>query len=264
MPQGLEIIAGRVTAPGAALTALTMNAGNSATIRNTNNQGDIKLLTAWNKNQTSGIMRIRSPRLHDNVQGIRMGALSGAQVPPLFSRWPQNLISQDNLTLELSGSATAGDIEMMALLVLYSDLPGIDGRFIGITDLMARAVNIVGVENTIATTATGDWGGEEAINAEYDLLKANTDYALLGYVVSASAGAVRWRGVDTGNLGVGGPCLEVNGSFTRDWFIRLSEAFQLPLIPVFNSANKAGILIDAMQDENGADITVQSIFAELA
>jgi len=36
------------------------------------------------------------------------------------------------------------------------------------------------------------------------------------------------------------------------------------MIPVFNSANKAGILIDGAQDENGADVTVQSIFAELA
>jgi hypothetical protein len=38
----------------------------------------------------------------------------------------------------------------------------------------------------------------------------------------------------------------------------------MPLIPVFNSANKGGILIDAAQDENGTDVTVNSIFAELS
>jgi hypothetical protein len=32
---------------------------------------------------------------------------------------------------------------------------------------------------------------------------------------------------------------------------------------VFNSANRAGILLDAHQDENGLDILVTSIFAEL-
>jgi hypothetical protein len=81
--------------------------------------------------------------------------------------------------------------------------------------------------------------------------------------VSAECAAVRWLGVDTGNLGVGGPGALESKGLTARWFVALSERFNLPLIPVFNSANKAGILIDAAQDENGADVTVTSIFAEL-
>ena len=101
-------------------------------------------------------------------------------------------------------------------------------------------------------------------------MKANTDYALVGYLVSPVAGqtvgecgCVRWRGVDTGNLGVGGPGSDTDRWLTSQWFLWLSERTGLPLVPVFNSANRAGILLDIAQDENGVDVLVTSIFAEL-
>ena len=75
--------------------------------------------------------------------------------------------------------------------------------------------------------------------------------------------AVRWQGVDTGNLGVGGPGQEVLKALTGNWFAMLSDAYGLPLIPVFNSANKAGILVDAAQDENAAAVRLTSLFVEL-
>ena len=39
---------------------------------------------------------------------------------------------------------------------------------------------------------------------------------------------------------------------------------QLPLIPVFNSANKDNTLLDVVQDENGADVTVNTIVGLLS
>jgi hypothetical protein len=45
--------------------------------------------------------------------------------------------------------------------------------------------------------------------------------------------------------------------------MRLSTAFGMPLVPFFSAENKSGLLVDAVQDENGADVTVTSIFAEL-
>lgn len=131
-------------------------------------------------------------------------------------------------------------------------------------------VNLVTVENSLATGTAGGYSGEEAVNVESDLFKANTDYALLGYTVAPVAGAtdggaavVRWRGADTGNLGIGGPANDLKKFLTNSWFIDLSNKTGLPCIPVFNSANRAGILLDAAQDENGVDILVTSIFAEL-
>ncbi|MGH9492611.1 MAG: hypothetical protein ACRD2K_03840 [Terriglobales bacterium] len=264
MPRGLELVTGFVTAPGATLTALTMAAGNSATVRSAKEGSGIWLLEAWTDNQAAGTFRIRSPRLHDSAQGIRLDAAISDASPLLPMGFKQRLFSQDALTLELSGSAVVGDIETAALLVYYEDVPGIEARFITPEVLMARGVNIMGVENTLSLGTLGGYSGEEAINAEFDNWKANTDYALLGYLVDTECAAVRWRGVDSGNFGVGGPGKEDGRFFTNEWFLRLSRLTGLALIPVFNAANKNAILIDGAQDENGADTTVISLFVELS
>jgi len=263
MGRALEIIAGFVTAPSSTFTALVMAAGNTLTVRSAPVESEVRLLNAWALNQTSGTLRIRSPRLHDNVQGIRLDVLGG-EPKPLFP-WglSQKLIPQDTLIAELTGSATAGDIEQAALLIYYANLPGVDARLASYEDVLRRGVNLVPVENTITNLLTGGWTAEEAINSEFDLLKANTDYALIGYLIDAECAAVRWRGADTGNLGVGGPGDELGRDYTSDWFLYLSRIFNLPLVPVFNSANKAGILIDLADDENATAHTVTSLFVEI-
>lgn len=263
MGKALEILAGFATAPSTTFTALTMGAGNLLTIRNAPLESDVKLLQVWALNQAAGTLRIRSPRLHDNVQGIRLDITLG-DPKPLFP-WGvgQKLIPQDLLIAELTGSATGGDIEQAALLIYYANLPGADARLAAVEDVMRRGVNLVSVENTITNGVAGGWSAEEAINAEFDLLKANTDYALIGYLIDAACTAVRWRGADTANLGLGGPGDQAGRQFTADWFIQLSKAFNLPLIPVFNSANKAGILIDVADDENATAHTVTSLLVEI-
>lgn len=260
----MELLTGFVTAPSTTFTAWTLASGNSLQIRNCEMVKKVLLLQAWADNQAAGSLRIRSPKLHDMVQGIRLGVVASEVQPLLPLRTPQRLFPQDILTVDQTGSAVAGDIETGCLLVYYEDLPGTMARFITPDQLMKRGTNVEAVENTIATGTAGGYSGQEAINAEFDLMKANTDYALLGYQVSAECAAIRWLGADIGNLGIGGPGTEVMKHLTGNWFVRLSEQFGLPLIPVFNSANKQGILIDAAQDENGADVTVNSIFVELA
>jgi len=263
MGKALEIITGRVVAPSTTLTALTMSAGDSLTIRNAPIDSEIMLLQAWADNQTSGTLRIRSPRMHDNVEGLRLDVLTSEVKPLLPRRFMQRLIPQDQLTVALSGSATAGDVESAALMVFYADLPGISARMIDAPTLLANMVNLMSVENTLALGTGGGYSGEEAITAEFDQLKANTDYALLGYHVDAECAAVGWRGSDSGNLRVGGPGDELGRDYTGSWFYDLAFWYQMPMIPVFNAANKDAILIDGVQDENGTDVTLTSILAQL-
>jgi len=263
MGRALQVITGFVTAPGATLTAWTLGSGDSLTIRSTAIDSPIHLLQVWADNQVAGVLRIRSPRLHDNVQGIRLD-VTGSDVSPLLPTGVmQRLITQDTLVAEQSGSATAGDIETGALLVMYENLPGVDARLASWEQVKPLIKHILTVENTLALGTAGGYSGEEAIDAEFDLLKANTDYALLGYLVDVECAVVGWRGIDTGNLRVGGPGSETLRNTTSEWFIRLNRLTGLPTIPLFNSANKSGILIDGAQDENGIDVTVTTILAEL-
>lgn len=259
-----ELITGFVTAPSTTQTNLTMSTGDSLAIRSGPMDKMVRLIQAWTDQQTAGVLRIRSPKLHDNVQGIRYKATASDTVPLLPWGAAQRLYPTDVLSVDLSGSATAGDIESAALLLYYDDLPGVAGRFITADEVNKRAVNILTVENTLSLGTGGGWSGSEAINAEYDLFKANIDYALIGYVVDTECAAVAWRGADTGNLRVGGPGNETLRHVTAEWFMRLSKGYNVPAVPVFNSLNKAGISIDGTQDENGADPLVQSLFVELS
>lgn len=266
MGQGVEIISGFVTAPSTTFTALTMCTGNSLAIRSADMRSKAGLLAAWGTWQTAGVLRIRSPRIHDNQQGIRIvgHATTPTDQYPL-SAFMQPLVPQDTLTVELTGSATSGDIEMASILVYYSDLPGIQGRFIGPDQLAAWGVNMMGQQVNLALTTSGDYTGQVAVNslALCDQWKANTDYALVGGVVSAQCGCIRIQGVDTGNLGVGFPGATTAPDTTSGWFVNLSKAYGLPLIPVFNAANRGAILVDGQQDENGTDTTVTLFFVEL-
>ena len=262
MGAALEVISGRVTNPGATITALTPNTGDSFSVRNFDSPGSAQLLDAWGFAATAGIARIRSPRLHDNVQGIRAKLLASTPQPFLPDWTQQPLYAQDTLILEESGGGAETD--MLTILNYYSDLPGANARLFDWPTIDQRVRNILTCEVTITTGGTaGDYGGSAAVNSAFDLLKANTDYAVLGYDTDTSCCTVGLRGPDTSNFRVGGP--GTNARFeTRDWFIRISERNKLPLIPVFNAANKAGTLVDIATPATATAIVVELVLAELA
>ena len=263
MGQALELIGASGTAIGATLTGATAVTGDSLAVRSSPPEKLTRLVQAWTDVQVAGAARIRSPRMHDNVQGIRLDTIISDLYPLLPWGVTQRVYSNDTLSVDLAGSTVAGDIEYVLMMLLYEDLAGAAGRFIAPEELMRRAINISSVENTIATGATAAWAGAEAINVEFDQFHAGKDYALVGYLVDTEVSAIGWRGPDTSNYRVGGPGIETDRSITQDWFIKLSRAFGLPLIPVISAENKAGTNIDALQDENGSDTTVISHYVEL-
>lgn len=246
---GIEVVSGFVTGAGAVLTAVTVNSGNSLQVRSAPFDKKVQLLSAWAFNDTAaGVLRVRSPRLHDNVQGIRLRVVNNNTDDILCGVadrcYAQKLIPQDTLVVELSGSAA--NIDTGHLLIQYDDLPGISGRFIDNDLLMSAGVNRIGQEVSVTTTAaSGQYTGQVAINVTNDNFKANTDYALLGATCDTRVGAIRIQGVDTGNLGIGIPGEPTMRHVYANFFQRLADAYKKPLIPVFNSANKSAILVDA-------------------
>lgn len=261
--RGLEVVSGHVTAPGATFTPWTMNTNNSLQIRSADLSSKVILMGAWAWNQVAGTLRIRSPRLHDFQQGIRMRVPVNT-VSPMYPvdgnpMMNQLLVPQDTLTVEQTGSAVGGNIEAGSLLVYYDSLPGIGGRFIDGKTLTAQGVNIIGQEVSITTGVTGDYSGQVSIVSSFDNFKANTDYALVGLMTDTRVCTVRVQGVDTGNLGVGVPGDPSFRDVQHNWFTRLSNTFGIPLIPVFNSANKNAILVDATAQQ-AAITTVCTLF----
>lgn len=263
MGKALELLTGFVTAPSGTITALTMAAGNSLSIRSAGIDSDIRLLQAWNDNQTIGTLQIRSPRLHDNVQAIRLLAAVSEVEPLLPWEVQEQLIAQDTLVVGLSGSGTGGDIESASLLVYYDNLPGIDAILISPEDVKSRMIHLMATQNTISPGSAGGYSGEEALNQDFNQFKANTPYALLGYTVSVECVAVRYRGTDFGSIGLGGPGNPTKKWLTRNWFLHISMMTGLPLVPVFQSENVDNVLLDVAQDENGAVVAVHTICAEL-
>ncbi len=270
----LELIAGQTTDPGVTFTALTALLGNSFTLRSSPEVAPVYLVQVLNNAHTvvaaiDTFTRIRSPLMHDNVRGItvsrRVTADADQLSQGLLNPIPrQILIPQDTLTVEMATLAAGGGLMHTGLLIYYADLPGVEGTFITPEEVRARALNYLTGENTITALATGEWGTAEAINAETDLLRANTLYAILGYTASPHGAMVRYRASAWGNLGLGGPISNVDSQTTVRWFSDLSIQADLPLIPVFNSADNANVLIDIATYATGADIKLLTHLVQLS
>lgn len=266
MPPALDTVTAVGTAIGSTLAALTAAAGDSLQIKNANPNSDVLLLTFWADVQAAGQARIRSPKMHDNVDALRTRTRVNNLEPLLPWGQPQRLYSQDTEVVELAGSGTAGDIESVIQLIYYSDLPGQSARFIDPQALKQRGKNYFGNRLAITVGSTAAYTGARAINADVDLMKANTDYAVLGMTSDIRVGAICLRGPDTGNLRVSCPGgADVQGSMKRygSFFRDLSFFFLMPLIPVINSANKGATLIDVIGDENGGTSNVTVWLCEL-
>lgn len=266
MGRALEVVAGFCTNPGATLTTLTPSTGQSFIVRGTDTTKTTWLTEGWAFNATAGELRITSPRLHDQIQGIR-NRVTAALTAPLFpgmadAAFAQRLYAQDNLTVQLSGGGA--ELDCAAILIGYDDLAGVAGRFITNDILRKSGINLVTLEVTVTAVATGLFGGAVAINSTFDNLIANTDYAVLGGMADTRGCAVGITGVDFGNLRVGFPCEPSLRNETCNWFTKLSSIYNAAYIPVFNSANKAATTIDVQTNGAGGTFIINVLCAQLA
>lgn len=255
------LVAGRVTNPGAAFTAVTVNTGDSLQIPSFDRGAPAWLENAWAQEGTPGILRIRSPKLHDNVQGIRLIVPETAAKPLFGDMLDQPVVSLDVLTVELTGGGAETDV---AVLMFYiENMDGADQRLATWDQIKPRIKNVLTNEVAIAAPATiGNWSGGTAINTTFDQLKADTAYAVLGYVVGTACSAIAFSGPDTSQLKMGGPGT-TDPKYTRDWFVQQSIAGQRPHIPIIKSANKGATLVYSLSNAAPAVINAGLILAEL-
>lgn len=202
--------------------------------------------------------------MHDLTNGFRWSNLTGAP----SQQWPrgnfQEVFSQDGLIIEISGSAVGGQFELMNGLIFYTKVDGIAQKLITWQEYYARKLYDVSIETSVVAGAGGGYTGEVAINtsAVYNL-KANTEYALTGYLVNADVGSIVWKGPDTGQTRVGGPGNSTNKEITREFFVDMAKEYDVPMIPVINSANGGATTIGVHANQAAGTFLVNTLFAQL-
>lgn len=257
----IETVTGRVTNPGAAFTALTANSGQSFAIRSHQTEGTAYLAEIWTQQATAGAIRVKSPRLHDDVVGIRMQTQAADIRRVLAEEARQTLYSQDELTVEMTGGAV--EVDSAALFLYYEQLGGIAARLSSWEEISPRIEHLYGHAVAVAGPATsGDWSAGTRLDTTVDEFKANRDYALLGYTLDAPVLSVAIAGSDTGNLKIGGPG-PLLADETRAFFVDQSRRLGKPCIPVINAANRQGTLVHVARITAAGTVNVTLLFALL-
>jgi len=260
MGLALDVISTRVANSGAAFTATTAAPGDTLTVRNFADTAQSNLINLIRRGATSGSARVRSPLLHDNVRGI---AITSGQTPTIFAlprELSQRLFAQDTLIVEVTGGAAETDLVLLVLY--YTDLLGVAARLHMRGDIEGNIDNIKPVTVAVTNSATiGNWT-DTVITTTEDLLHANTDYAVLGFMTDTAQAFVAVKGQDTGNLRVGGPgTTQVED--TADYFIAQGIYHNIPYIPVINSANKNGTFVSTCDSVASSTANVTLVLAEL-
>lgn len=256
---------------GSAYEALAAASGDSLQLRWFGEGTQAELLEAWGGNNAhKNAFSIRSPLLHDNTRGIVFEyafnpTMSGADGNPqmfLAPYWKQKYQPTDTLIIEANG--TASDDVTFTQLVAY-DTPNYSGaRLMTAGEVDARNVDLVGIQcSPSAAASTSTYGTAEAINADDNRLKANTDYALVGITTDLPFTTVCITGPDTANFPIPIPG-HWNGAVTAGFFYELSRRFNRAYIPVIN-ANNAGNTTVKVADAGGGTAPLVSLqFVELS
>lgn len=241
MGVAFDTIAFSLANPGAAFVAATVASGDSFTVRAFPVQtAKARLFRVNRQGATSGGVRILSPLFHDNVRGITQLT---TETPTQFA-FPrevgQELRPQDTLVVQISGGGAETDAG--SLSIYYTDLPGAGARLYSPGDIGPRIKTIKPLEVDFTSVVAGTGWLDTVITTTEDLTHANTDYAVLGYTVDVAGVAVGIKGIDTSNLRVCGPA-STSSLATADFFWENALRENLPLIPVFNAANKGSTFV---------------------
>jgi len=255
-----EIIAGYYKEPGATLKELKPFTGQTYTVRATNSS--VALENAWAESWSGSVLRVHSPRMHDNTQGIRWRvAKTNVQMLMPFNA-KETLYPTDTLTVEGTSAAEA-KILTAYLLAHYDNIEGSNANLRSWAEVQPQNNQYMGVEVTVKTGAEGAWGKPVAINGSMDLFKRPYRYAVLGYVLDTEVGAIAMSGIEPGQLRHGGPG-SILPDVTSEWFIRLSAESGQPAIPVFDSQNAGAVNIECAGSEVEVERHVTFLCAQLS
>lgn len=249
------------TNPGASGAVATPNTGDSFTVRNFAPADFALLEQITRQGATEGFVQATSPMLHDDVRGIRFTTAETPSVLTMPKAYGQPLRANDTLAVTISGGTA--EVDMGALHVYYSNLIGSSARLHMWGDIAGNIANIKLLEVDFNTSATAGAWVDTLVTTTENLLKANTDYAVLGYLVDVATCVFGVKGQETGNLRVCGPGTTATDD-TSNWFADRSEETSRPHIPVFNAANQGSVYVSCASAATSAAVKGQLVLAQLA
>jgi hypothetical protein len=230
--------------------AMTVNSPGSFTIRQAAGVVAGEVMAPWAEFGAAGKLQLKTPRWHDtticDTYHVLIDTNAFGLNPLLGLDDSEPAYSTDVLTVQMTtdASQTASTNYAAAFPVYYSNLPGVDANLMtwpqvqGYTNYANKdGLHYINLVSPSSAATAGQIGTGVLINATNDQYKAGHFYALLGYTVSATCATVLFSGTDTGNLYLGGPGT-TDRDVTRNWFVDLSNAQNLPLIPVIQANNK--------------------------
>jgi hypothetical protein len=251
--------------------ALTAGSNATFTVRSFVDGSNAYLEDVWASDSAAKFqLSIKSPRMHDQVKGLLLAgtnlSLAVEQVftpqPLLPGRHVQRLYSTDVLSVTANG--TAADVLNAAFNVRYENLGGISARLVTYDQIQPLIVNTLGILTAPVPSGTaGAWGAGYVFNSGDNRLKADTDYAVLGYTTTRTVTAVSIVGTDTGNLFIGGPggySSEITGQF----FVEVGRKYGRPSIPVINSNNAGSTTVQIADILTSGTPDVTWILAQLS
>jgi hypothetical protein len=256
-----QLVTGFFTAGAAGTGVATANGGDTFAVQNFNSPDTAFIDELWANGASTDFVRVRSARLHDANQGIRLRVNGIVGVPLIPYDVNNPIYPADVLTVELDETAAATGA--VSLLNYYSNIPGVNARLATWPEISSRINQVSGVDVLLgAIPAIGSYSPGNAINSLFDNFQAGSDYALLGYTTAASRLSIAVAGQDTGNLKIGGPGI-ADARTTADWFIRMSERSNLPYIPIIAANNKGSTNVFQADNAASAAVNVTLIMAEL-
>lgn len=240
------------------LTVPTLASGDSLAVRSFDKPAWAKLLGVTLQGSGTRQVRLTSPRLHDNVTGLQWQTPESPSEFLLPSQVGQPLYSVDQLVAQMDAAASSDTIA--ALHVYYKNLEGEDAQLRSWGDIKGHVIGYKIHEVAVTTSATiGAWQ-DTTITTTDNQLKADYRYALLGMEVSAALGVVGLKGPATGNLRACMPGASATFPLS-EYFIRMSEKHDLPMIPIFKANDRNNTFVSAAA--NTASVT-SDVFLMLA
>lgn len=224
----------------AAAAPLVPGTGDSFTLRSQDLNKQLKLVDIINNFTVASTVLIRSARMHDNVVNIEIPCPAAAGPQSDLRYLSQNCIPQDNFTVIAGIGGGAATFDNVLYTFFYEDLVGATGNFYTWESIKGNIKNILTVPVALTPSAVGDWSTGAAINSTNDLLKANTNYAILGGYSDALTAVLAVSGPCTGNLKIAFPTRDAEHHLGSCYMADMSVRTGLPFIPVMKSADKGG------------------------